>query len=130
MDGTKTHTPEEIKAIMAALPPDKQAKLAEILKKGEKGSRRKSEVEIRKDYPNVIEGSLRWNETAGKQMVDISCSVEGCEDTREVFTSDLFQVKTCLEHRKVQRAEARKARVAERDNLIAEGKKALAAKGQ
>lgn len=132
MDGTKVSpakglSKDELNAIRAALPADKQAQLDKLIKSSESKSRRKTEDEIRKEYPQVVEGSLRWNESAGKQEVEITCMHDGCDEPRTVFTSDLFQVRMCNEHRKEQRAEARKARVAERDKLIEAGKAALAA---
>ncbi len=38
--------------------------------------------------------------------MDVLCQTDGCEVTRRTFTSDLFQIKHCDDHRK----EARKAR--------------------
>jgi len=121
----KPASPEELKAILAALSPEDRAKLEASLKSGAAKSRRKTEDEIRKEYPHVVEGSMTWNEGAGKQQVKITCAHDGCEEQREVFTSDLFQVRMCSTHRKEQRAEARKARQAEQKALIEKGRKAL-----
>jgi hypothetical protein len=39
----------------------------------------------------------------------VACQHEGCDATRLVRTSDLFQVRLCEAHTKAQRAERRKA---------------------
>lgn len=114
----------EVSAILASLPEADRAKVEAAMKKV--ASKRKTEAEIRKDNANVIEGSLSYNETAQKQVVKISCSISGCKETRDVFTSDLHQVKTCLPHRKEQRKAARQARAAEQKRLIEKGKAASA----
>lgn len=121
----------ELKAILAALPEADRVKLEASLKSGSK-SRRMSEEDILGEYPNVIKGAfdgetLRWNEGAGKQEAMVRCSIDGCKETRIAFTSDLFQVKTCMTHRKEQRKVARQARKAEQDALIAKGKAAIEA---
>lgn len=123
----KPASPEELKAILAALSPEDRAKLEASLKSGAAKSRRKTEEEIRKEYPHVVEGSMTWNEGAGKQEVKITCAHDGCDEQRTVFTSDLFQVRMCSTHRKEQRAEARKARQAEQKALIEKGREALKA---
>lgn len=121
----------ELKAILSSLSPEDRAKLEASLKAGGK-SRRMSEEDILGEYPLVIKGhfegqTLRWNEAAGKQEAAIRCSIEGCKEVRIAFTSDLFQVKTCMTHRKEQRKQARQNRKAEADRLIAKGKAALEA---
>lgn len=123
----------EVQAILAALSPEKRAKLEAAMKSTESKSRRMSDEEIENEYPLVIKGSFegkttRWNPVAKKQEATVRCSITGCKEHRIAFTSDLFQVKTCLTHRKEQRKQARQNRAAERDALIEEGKKALAAK--
>lgn len=123
MDNTKT-TPE-VSAVLASMTPEQLAKVEAALKKV--AAKRKSEVEIRKDHANVIEGSLSYDEGARKQVVKITCSIGGCKETREVFTSDLHQVKTCITHRKEQRKAARQARQAETKKLIEAGKAAIKA---
>ena len=121
----------ELKGILASLSPEDRAKLEASLKSGSK-SRRMSEEDILSEYPLVIPKAfdgqtLRWNEAAGKQEASVRCSIDGCKETRIAFTSDLFQVKTCMTHRKEQRKVARQARKAEADALIAKGKAALEA---
>lgn len=127
---------EEVKAILAALPPEKRAKLEAAMKSSESKSRRMSDAEILAAYPLVIKDSFgpdkttRWNPVAKKMEATVRCSIEGCKEHRIAFTSDLFQVKTCLTHRKEQRKAARVARKAEADTLMEEGRKALAAKAE
>jgi len=77
-------------------------------KKREAG--RLTQEHISAKYPHVIPGSLRYDEVSRKQQVEIHCVEEGCEETRIVFTSDLFQVSRCHDHVKA----ARKARAKER----------------
>lgn len=126
----------EVQAILAALPPEKRAKLEAAMKATESKSRRMSDEEILAAYPLVIKDSFgegkttRWNPNAKKMEATVKCSIEGCKEHRIAFTSDLFQVRTCLTHRKEQRKAARAARAEERDALIEEGKKALAAKAE
>lgn len=129
-------SPEELNAMIAALEgkPELQAKLKAIAEKGEGKSRKMSDEDILSEYPLVIKNafgegkSTRWNPTAKKYEAEISCSIAGCKEHRMVFTSDLFQVKTCNTHKKEQRKAAREARNAERDALIEAGRKALADK--
>lgn len=125
---------DELAAIRAALPPEKQALLDKLVKSSEGKSRRMSDEEILAEYPLVIKDSFgagkttRWNPDAKKQEATIRCSIEGCKEHRVCFTSDLFQIRTCVTHKKEQRKAARQARTAERDALIEAGRKALADK--
>jgi hypothetical protein len=121
MSNTKTEA-TEVNAILAGMTPEQRTKIEAAMKKV--ASKRTSEDEIRKLHSNVIEGSLSYNETAQKQVVKITCSITDCKETREVFTSDLHQVRTCLSHRKEQRKAARQARAAETKKLIEAGKAA------
>jgi hypothetical protein len=68
--------------------------------------RRISKETIEGKYAHVVKDSLRWDEAAGKQQVTIVCTHSGCSTKRDVYTSDLFQVKVCLDHR----AAAKKAK--------------------
>lgn len=128
--------PAEVQAILAALSPEKRAKLEAAMKSSEAKSRRMSDEEILGEYPLVIKDAFgegkttRWNPEAKKMEATVRCSIGGCKEHRIAFTSDLFQVKTCLTHRKEQRKAARVARKAEADQLIAEGKAAIAAKAK
>lgn len=115
----------EVSAILASLPADQAAKIEAAMKKV--AAKRTSEAEIRKLHENVIEGSVKYSETAKKQVATITCSISGCKETRDVFTSDLHQVKTCMTHRKEQRKAARQARAAEQKKLIEAGKAAIKA---
>lgn len=67
----------------------------QIAKPKLKDAGRLTEVALKSKYPHVVEGSLRWNGLHGKQEVSIQCVQEGCDATREVFTSDLFQIDSC-----------------------------------
>lgn len=118
MESTKASP--DVKAILASMSPDDRAKVETAMKKV--ASKRKTEAEVRKDYPHVIEGSMGFDEKAQKQTVKITCTVDGCSEIREVFTSDLFQVRVCMGHRKEQKSLARKARRAEEKALIEKGK--------
>jgi hypothetical protein len=73
---------------------------------------RLTEAYILSQYPHVIEGTMRWNDIAGKQQVTIRCTAEGCDETRDVFTSDLFQVRMCETHAKEARKAAKAAKKA------------------
>jgi hypothetical protein len=112
----------EVSAILAGMAPDQRAKIEAAMKKV--AAKRTSEAEIRKIHANVVENSVKYNEVAKKQVAVITCSISGCKETREVFTSDLHQVKTCLSHRKEQRKAARQSRAAEQKRLIEAGKAA------
>lgn len=119
----KTQSNTEVNAILAGMAPEQRAKIEAAMKKV--AAKRTSEEEIRKNHKNVVEGSVKYNEVAKKQVATITCSIDGCKETREVFTSDLHQVKTCLTHRKEQRKAARQARAAEQKKLIEAGKAAI-----
>ena len=71
---------------------------------------RLTEGYLRSQYPHVVEGSLRWNDLAGKQMVTISCV--DCGEERDVFTSDLFQISRCTACTKTARKAAKAAQKA------------------
>lgn len=122
MSDTKTPANPEVSAIVASMTPEQLEKVQKAMKRLE--AKRKSEAEIRKDHENVIEGSVKYDEVAKKQVATITCSISGCKETRQVFTSDLHQVKTCNTHRKEQRKAARQARAAEQKRLIEAGKAA------
>lgn len=79
---TKTLSAEEI-----------AAKAAEKATKAE--SKRKEK--IAKEYPHAMIETLRFDAAAGnggKYVVNIHC-VECGDETREVYTSDLFQINKC-----------------------------------
>jgi hypothetical protein len=114
MSNTKTATREQMEAIMGELSPADR-KILEAHMKGGK-SRRVDEKTLMGKYPQVVEGSLGFDEATNKQFVLIACTHDGCDNTRKTFTSDLFQVTMCDEHRKEQvkaRKTARDAKVKE-----------------
>lgn len=108
-----------INALLAnsGLSAEKQAEIEKALKANR--SRRIEASDLEKKYSHMVKGSLGFDEVAEKQTAKIVCTHPGCENQRTVFTSDLFQVKVCEDHKKAQRAAARKSRAEE-------GKKALA----
>ena len=89
-----TETPEDTEDADETPEPAK-AKPAKPAKPAKKASNRMSEDELREDYPHVVLGSLIFIESENKQAVTISCTSEGCEGTRQVRTSDLWQVDKC-----------------------------------
>lgn len=105
MSNTKA-TKEQLAAIMGELNPADR-KILEAHMKGSK-SRRVGEAELIAKYPHVVEGSLDFDASVNKQFVQIACTHPGCGSHRKTFTSDLFQVSMCDDHRKEQ-AKARKA---------------------
>jgi len=101
---------ESVDSLMASmnLSPEQQ-KLLKSAIKSEGKSRRMGAAEIEAKYSHVVKGSMRFNPTANKQQVTIRCTTPGCTKTREVFTSDLFQVRSCEDHKKAERKAAREA---------------------
>ena len=98
---------EQLTRIMGELSPEDK-KILEAHMKGGSRARRTEEAELLKKYPHMVEGTLRMNEERNKQEAEIECTHPGCEKRRVVFTSDLFQVNMCDDHRKEQ-AKAKKA---------------------
>lgn len=95
---------------------EEDRKIIEQHLKGGGRARRTDEAELLKKYPHMIEGSLRFNKERNKQEVDITCSHPGCDTKRTVFTSDLFQVTMCEDHKKEAakaKREAKNARIKE-----------------
>lgn len=69
--------------------------LAEKLIQKREVELQKRKLEITTKYPQADADSLRFDETANKYAVTINCVK--CGDARDpVFTSDLFQVTTCI----------------------------------
>ncbi len=65
-------------------------------------------------YPHAFSDTLTFDEAAGKYKVKISCQI-CCDDSRWVFTSDLFQIDTCVkcsEQRKAEKKADKKAKLA------------------
>ena len=102
--------PGNLNDVLADL--DLPAEAQERIKAAARGrkSRRLGSEAIEAKYTHVVPGTLSYDAEAGKQVVMISCQHEGCDATRRTFTSDLFQVSRCDEHKKEARREARKAR--------------------
>ena len=88
-------------------------------KAAKKGSNRMTFEDIQQDYPNhsIVAGSLVFLETENKQQVSILCAIDGCDHTRKVRTSDLWQVENCTAcTRKAKRERAREKRKAKKAN--------------
>ena len=58
---------------------------------------RMTESQLKERYPQIILGTLEFDEDAQRQSVEILCSEFGCGVRRRVFTSDLFQCEMCVE---------------------------------
>lgn len=87
-----------------------------------KGANRMTIEELSEDYPNheFVPGSLTFLDAENKQAVTIVCSVEGCERTRQLRTSDLHQQDKCeVCHRKAKRERAREKRRAKKAEAAA-----------
>jgi hypothetical protein len=94
---------------------------AEAKPKKAKGNRM-GEEEILELYPHAKAGTLRFLGEENKQVVTIACVEDGCDNTREVRTSDLFQVKRCKPCTLKNRRSASKAkRAAKREAEKSEG---------
>lgn len=52
-------------------------------------------------FPHTVVNSDQM--AGGKRTIDIQCQFPGCQNTRRVFVSDLFQVYECIEHRDLMR---------------------------
>lgn len=115
---TPNATQAQIQAILGDLN-EADAKILKAFMEGKGKSRRNDEVTLMAKYPHMVEGSLRFNETAQKQEVDITCSEPGCSEGRTVFTSDLFQISRCPEHAKAQAKAKREAKAAHIKELLA-----------
>lgn len=59
-----------------------------------------TEAELRERYPNVVEGSLKYDPSTNKQSVEAKLA---CGCVRRLWTSDLFQVRECPECRKARK---------------------------
>lgn len=117
---------EGVDAVMASMNlSEAQKKQLKSAIKSEGRSRRMSAKEIEEKYPQVVKGSMRFDAARNKQQVTIICSdpgKKGCEKTRSVFTSDLFQVDSCEDCKSA----ARKANRDAQKELLAKFKKAQA----
>ncbi len=81
------------KASKGETAPKAEAKPAPAKPKA-KGNRM-GEEEILATYPHAKAGTLRFLGTENKQVVTIACVEAECDNTRDVRTSDLFQVTRC-----------------------------------
>lgn len=114
MGNMQNATKEQVSKIMGELSAEDRTILEAHLK-GSK-SRRVDEATLMGKYPQVVEGSLDFDKSVNKQFVQIACAHPGCEATRKTFTSDLFQVTMCDEHRKEAakaKRDAKNARIKE-----------------
>jgi len=83
-------------------------------KKGPPKRAKKTEEYYKDKYPHFIPGSLVFDPSANKQKAKIKC-IECDNEDREVYTSDLFQVKTCLNCSKKKRQAKRDANAAKKE---------------
>jgi hypothetical protein len=79
-------------AVTTPKPVEKRA-----VKSGRKAKLAARDAELAKKYPHFIPGSLRRVDGQMKLMAEIKCQT--CDSPREVFTSDIFQIKECLKCR-------------------------------
>ncbi len=109
LNPSPTGDPGDLDSVMTELELSDDAKAK--IKAASKGSkvRRLDASAIEAAYSHVVPGSLQFDGGATKQSVLIRCTTRKCKETRRVFTSDLFQVRVCTEHRKSQRKAARQA---------------------
>lgn len=94
---------QEMAAKVAAMSPEEKAA---ILAKAAKGNRT-GEAEIRAKYPWAKEGTLQYDPVARKQSMVVVCQHEGCGAEERRFTSDLFQIRFCSEHKSAAKKAAR-----------------------
>ena len=76
----------------------KKAKPSKAKAPKAKKAKRLTEAELSKRYPHFVAGSLHFSESEQRNCCKLACIERGCKKTREVATSDLFQVKRCVEH--------------------------------
>lgn len=71
-----------------------------------------AEKDLRKKYKQIVPGTLRNVSKGaahnGKRTVEIKCATKGCNKTRRVATSDLHQVRHCVECTQENRAARRR----------------------
>lgn len=115
----------DVEAMLAEMEPAK----AEVIRKAllrQAKSRRLDVATLEAKHTHLIPGSVGFDAEAKKQFGMIKCKQPGCENTRRVFTSDLWQVTVCVSHRDA----ARKAKAEERKALLETFKKDMEAKKQ
>lgn len=118
MANTEKATAKQIEAIMGELSVEDRKVLQDHLKGGK--SRRVGEAELKAKYPQMVEGSLAFDDVRNKQFVFINCAHPGCGETRKTFTSDLFQVSMCDSHRKEAAKAKRDAKAARIKEILAQ----------
>ena len=112
-----TQEPQDTQDTQEATPEAKPAQA----KKAKKIGNRMTPEEVYEEYPHAVRGSLHFDREANKQAVTIVCTEEGCSNEREVYTSDLWQVRRCDScTRKARRARARARRKEKREQAEAE----------
>lgn len=100
-NGNGTHETAKEKAESGKKP---QAKAKPAFLNKPKASIAELDATYTKKYPHYVKGSVKESKEGGKRIALIKCTHKGCKDTRQVFTSDIFQVKLCEEHRKKKAA--------------------------
>ena len=62
-----------------------------------KASARTSEADLIAKYPHIVKGTLGYDPKANKATCTVKCQHNGpdCEKTRDIYTSDAFQIKNC-----------------------------------
>ena len=104
-------TAEGLKVVMgqadAPAAPAKKAVKAKAAPKAKK-TNEELDAEYAKKYSHYVKGSISKpveNGEVTKRTALIKCQTKGCGKTRKVYTSDVFQVKLCLDCRKGKNAE-------------------------
>ena len=104
-----------------AVTPEIQALAMQIAKaKVKEIAARKVELAVK--YPHAKPETLQFDAAANKFSVEITCTL--CGGVRRVFTSDLFQVSTCVDCSKAAKAvrkTSKKALIARAMEMIKAG---------
>jgi hypothetical protein len=96
MGASEVEVTDEVRALALQLA---QAKAKELVE-------RRAELKVK--YPHAKPETLQFDASANKYSVEIVCVK--CGGTRRVFTSDLFQVSTCLACSKAAKADRKAAK--------------------
>ena len=115
---------EDLDSVLSELnlPEAAVAKIKGAAKTSGKRARRLGADAIFAKYAHAVPGTLQYDAVANKQRVEIECTIDGCDTRRTVFTSDLFQVRVCEDHKKAARKQRRKDKQAELKALAAKAK--------
>lgn len=98
--------------------------------KTDRKSERSTEDVLLEKYPHMVKGSLGYDKNANKATATIKCQSgesEDCDKTREVYTSDLFQIKHCRACLKLIRNKKRNkklSQLAKKHGSVNKGRKA------